>query len=104
MKKTAAEQALYDTVELLTLKMTADMANTAMKNGMDESDCVKTSVQAFYGSAYNAQKSGIHPQILIDMVCSPGGTTIEGVTALQENAFEYHISAALESMIKRERE
>ena len=43
-----------------------------------------------------------HPFDLIDQVCSPGGTTIEGVTSLQADGFEAAIHNAVDKAIDKD--
>ena len=49
---------------------------------------LKIAAQTVYGSAKMILESDEHPWSLIDSVCSPGGTTIEGVVSLQSDGFE----------------
>ena len=60
--------------------------------------------QAVLGTAKLLQESGMHPRQLADMVCSPAGTTIEGVVALQQAGFEGAVQAAAEASVLRDRE
>ena len=46
-------------------------------------------------SAKLAADSGLHPGVLKDQVCSPGGTTIEAVATLEEAGFRSAIIQAV---------
>lgn len=58
-------------------------------------------LQAVYGSAKMVLKTGEHPGVLKDKVCSPGGTTIEAVYSLEMNNFRGSIISAMESCTKK---
>lgn len=73
------------------------MADAAVKHGIDRQTAYLLAGQTVLGSAKLMMDSGIHPGELKDMVCSPGGTTIEAVAALEEaglrNAVIYAVDA-----------
>ncbi len=59
--------------------------------------------QAVYGSAWLVLETGKHPGELKDMVCSPGGTTIEGVRVLEEAGFRGAVMNALLAAVEKSR-
>ena len=60
------------------------MADAAVQAGMPRKQAYELAAQTVLGSAKLALETGTHPGALKDMVCSPGGTTIEAVKVLEE--------------------
>ncbi|MBE5997770.1 MAG: pyrroline-5-carboxylate reductase [Lachnospiraceae bacterium] len=71
------------------------MADGAVLEGMPRDMAMRFAAQAVKGSAALVLATGKHPGELKDMVCSPGGTTIEGVRVLEENAFRGTVMQAV---------
>lgn len=71
------------------------MADAAVADGMARPQAYKFAAQAVLGSAKMVLETGRHPGELKDMVCSPGGTTIEAVRVLEAKGFR---SAVIEAM------
>ena len=80
------------------------LADGAVACGVPRDKALLYAKLTMAGSAELALKSGKHPEQLKDEVCSPGGTTIQGVKALEEGGFRdaaiSAILAAYEKTIK----
>ncbi|GEK30030.1 pyrroline-5-carboxylate reductase [Kurthia zopfii] len=79
------------------------LARAAVMEGMDKKTALDIASHAVLGSAQMIQTVDEHPWELVDQVCSPGGTTIQGVTSLQNNHFASTIYDAVKAVIERDR-
>ena len=71
------------------------MADAAVSQGMPRKQAYKFASQTVLGSAKMVLETGRHPGDLKDMVCSPAGTTIEGVRTLEKSGFRSAVFEAL---------
>lgn len=77
------------------------LADGAVAAGMPRKMAYEIAAQATLGAAKLMRESGEHPGILKDMVCSPGGTTIEGVSALEEGAVRGSVMNAIQACAEK---
>lgn len=78
------------------------LARAGVKNGMKKEAALNIAAQTVLGSAKMILESGTHPYQLIDQVCSPGGTTIEGITSLQADGFESAVHNAVDRALEKD--
>jgi len=79
------------------------MADGAVQAGMPRQQAYEFAAQSVLGSAKMVLETGLHPGVLKDMVCSPGGTTIEGVKALEQRGMRAAVMEALEACVEKSR-
>jgi pyrroline-5-carboxylate reductase len=79
------------------------MADAAVSEGMPRNKAYNFAAQAVLGSAKMVLETGKHPGELKDMVCSPGGTTIEAVRVLEEKGFRSSVIEAMKACTEKAR-
>ena len=77
------------------------MADAAVADGMPRKQAYEFAAQAVLGSAKMVLETGKHPGELKDMVCSPGGTTIEAVRVLEEKGLRSTLFEAMRACSKK---
>lgn len=74
------------------------LADGAVKYGLSRDDAYQLASQMLVGTGKTQLKTRNHPGAMKDQVTSPGGTTIQGVSALEENNFRHAIIAAFDAI------
>lgn len=80
------------------------MADAAVADGMPRAQAYQLAAQSVMGSAKMVLETGKHPGELKDMVCSPGGTTIEAVRVLEEKGLRSAVIEGQKACVKKARE
>lgn len=71
------------------------LADAGVLHGLKRDVAIKMATKTVLGSAAQILETGIHPAVLKDMVCSPAGTTIEGVKVLEDYSFRAGVIEAI---------
>ena len=77
------------------------MADGLVKNGMTRQQAYSIVPQMLIGTAAYMMQSGKHPGELKDAVCTPGGTTIVGISALEETGFRHSLIYAIDKIMEK---
>ncbi|HKL85570.1 MAG TPA: pyrroline-5-carboxylate reductase [Treponemataceae bacterium] len=80
------------------------LSDAAVQMGMPRAQALRYAAATLRGAGEMVLKTGIHPAVLKDGVCSPGGTTIAAVTSLEEKGFRAAIIAAARQAWLRSKE
>ncbi len=80
------------------------LADGAVKCGISRAKAYEYAAQTLSGAAELILNSGKHPAELKDEVCSPAGSTIEGVNSLENSAFRSAVMSAVVSAYNRTKE
>ena len=84
--------------------MIESMADGGVKMGLSRELATQLATQTVLGAAKMVQYTGDHPGLLKDKVCSPRGTTISAVHALEQAGFRAAVIGAVETSALRSRE
>jgi len=87
---------IYTVIEALT--------DGGVREGLRRDVAHALAVQTVVGAALMVRETGEHPAILRDQVCSPGGTTISGVSILEKNGLRTTLMEAVSASAARSRE
>jgi len=71
------------------------MADGGVRLGLPRDVAYRLASQTLIGAGMMQKETQLHPGILKDQVCSPGGITIKGVETLEENGFRNAVLKAI---------
>ena len=80
------------------------MADGGVACGLPRGKAIEYAAQMMMGTAKMVLESGNHPGALKDAVCSPGGSTIEGVRTLENNGFRGAVMNAVIAAYEKNKE
>ena len=80
------------------------LSDAGVRAGLPRDVATQLAAQTVLGSARMVLETGTHPGVLKDMVTSPGGTTIAGLHALEQNAFRGAVIDAVQAATQRSKE
>ena len=76
------------------------LADGGVKNGLPRATAYRLAAQMMAGTAQLHLATGTHPGAMKDAVCSPGGTTIKGVAALEAAGLRNALINAVDATLK----
>lgn len=77
------------------------LADGGVLCGLPREKALRYAAQMLRGTAALALETGEHPAKMKDAICSPGGSTIAGVRALESNGFRGAVNEAVIAAYKR---
>lgn len=80
------------------------MADAAVADGIPRDMAYEFAAQSVLGSAKMVLETGLHPGVLKDQVCSPGGTTIEAVAVLEQEGLRQAVIKGQRACVQKSRD
>lgn len=80
------------------------LADGAAACGLSREKALEYAIATMTGAAEMLNKSGQSPKTLREAVCSPGGSTLAGLRALDENGFADAVAACIRAAYARNKE
>lgn len=74
------------------------LADAAVKYGLSRSKAYKLAAKMITGTGKIYLENKLHPALIKDSICSPGGSTIKGVSTLEKNGFRGTVIKAIEAI------
>lgn len=80
------------------------LADGAVACGLTRTQALAYAEQTLLGTAKTLLEKNMHPGVLKDAVCSPGGSTIAGVAAMEQGAFRASVIEGVAAAYQRTQE
>ena len=80
------------------------MRDAAAEQGLDPALAEKLALQTVLGTARLIDETGVSPAEARKSICSPGGTTLAALDAMEAHGFEGAVHAAIDAAVKRSKE
>lgn len=98
-----AFSAISGAAPAFTFQYIDALASAGVRAGLSRALAQQVAAEMVLGSAQMVREGALHPRALMDQVCSPGGTTIEGVHALDRQGFDHAVHQAVDAVIRKDR-
>lgn len=99
-----AMTALVGSGPAFFLQFLESMIDAGVKMGIARDKARAISTQVVKGTVRMLEEEDLHPTLMKEMITSPGGTTIAGLTLLEDEGFKGKVIRAIEEARRRSKE
>ena len=78
------------------------LSRAGVKHGLKKSEATKIAAQTVLGSAQKVLSASLSPMDMVDQVCSPGGTTVAGLLAMEEAGFMTAVVKGIDAAVAKD--